>query len=116
MDYVLNKINKKKNKVENNKLETVQVLDKEKLIKELKMLEIKFNFNNNYKEIKINRKIKMQMQIKNNKMIYKWKVILKVICILSSNNNKMMIKVNLLNKNSHSNKWVKLTINKDRKI
>jgi hypothetical protein len=80
------------------------------------MSEIKLNFNNNYKETKMNKKIKMRMQIRNKKMIYKWKAILKAICILSSSNNKVMIKVNLLNKNNHSNKWVKLTIKKDRKI
>lgn len=80
----------KVNKVELKKLETESALDKDKLMKEHRMLEIKFNLSNKFKVKKENRKIMKQMQEKNNRMISKCKETLRAICIRNSNKPKVM--------------------------
>jgi|688.fasta_scaffold1692759_1 hypothetical protein len=55
----------------------------------------------------MNKKIRTQMPIINNKMISKWKEILKVICTLNNNKQKVKIKIKKHNKNKLINKWEK---------
>lgn len=61
--------NSKDSKVELKKLVMVWVLAKGKLIKEHKMLEIRFSSRNNYKEIEEKKKIMIKMLIIRKRMI-----------------------------------------------
>jgi hypothetical protein len=100
-----NKINKINNQ-EHSKSVMVWVLDKDKLIKEQIMLVIKYNFNNKFKEIKINKKDKiMDKIINNNKMTLIWKANFKVKCMI----NKKIQMMKIINKDNKYliNKWVK---------
>lgn len=85
------------------KLEMESALDKDKLMKEHKMLEIKFNFSSKFKVKKENKKIIKRMQEKNNRMISKCKETLRVICIRNSNKPKVMR--NKQSKKKQINKW-----------
>jgi NhaP-type Na+/H+ and K+/H+ antiporter len=78
------------------------------------MLETKYNFSSKCKEIKISRKTKIKMLIRNNKMIYKCKVTFKAICILNNSNKRVMIS-SQDNRNKMTKKWVQSTINKDKR-
>lgn len=92
------------------------VLDKDKLMMELKMLVIKYNFKNKYKEIKINKKIIIKMDKMNNKMIYRCKVIFKEKCLIRNRIKIKKVNHNNNNRNKDNNRWVKQIIIKDNKI
>lgn len=93
----------KANKAELKKLETESALDKDKLMKEHRMLEIKFNLRNKFKVKKENRKTIKLMQEKSNRTISKCKETLRVICIRNKNKPKVMR--NKQSKKKQINKW-----------
>lgn len=83
-------------------------------MKEQKMWVIKLNFKNKFKVIRENKRMKMQMRIRNNKMIQKCKEILREICIPKKNKKKIMN--NKDKKNKQTKKWDLWTINNGNKI
>ncbi len=83
-------------------------------MKEQKMLAIKLNFKSKFKAIRDNKRMKMRMLIRNNKMIQKCKEILREICIPKKNKKKIMN--NKDKKNNQTKKWDQLTINNGKKI
>lgn len=104
-------------KVVKNKSVTEWVLVKVKSMMRLKMLVMRFNLNNKYKEIKMNKKSNKTevIRIKNNKMIFKCKGTLKGKCMINKKANKMISKDKKLSK-YQTNKWAKSTTKRDKKI
>jgi hypothetical protein len=90
-----------------NKLAVEWVLDKVKLMKLQEMLEIKFNFNNKFKGIRINNKIPIIMLEKINRMTFKCKGNLMVKCLIK---NKIKTKIKKINLNKEMSKWDKYKI------
>jgi hypothetical protein len=90
-------------------------LVKVKLIKVQKILVIKYNIRNKFKDIKDRNKIKMQMLIKNKRMISKWKEILKEISTPKRRREMKMIQ-SKVKKNKQIKKWEMLIMNNDNKI
>jgi hypothetical protein len=73
----------------------------------LRMLEIKSNFKNRFKEIKTNKKDKKMVKTtNNNKTISTCKVNLKAKCMINKKNNKDNRTKNKVNQ-CRINKWVK---------
>jgi hypothetical protein len=106
MDCVSSNNKKVKIKAEHskNKLVVEWVLGKVKLMKLQKMLEMKFNFKNKFKDIKISNKILIIMRAKINKMTFKWKVNLMAKCLI---NNKIRTKIKKANPYKEMSKWDK---------
>lgn len=115
MDFALKRKSSKERKVVRNKSVMVLALDKVKLMKVQKMLAIRFSLSNKSRETKINRKIMRQMQIKNRKMIFKWKEILMEIFTLKKSRHKDHNQ-NKENRSKLINRWDKLTIKRENKI
>jgi hypothetical protein len=90
-------------------------LVKVRLMKVPKMLGTKFSLRSKCKEIKTNRKITTQMQIRRKKTILKWKEISMEICTQSKSKQRMMKKTQLTKK-MQINKWVRLTIKSESRI
>lgn len=117
MDFAQSKMKKMKmKKVVMSKLVMEWVLVKVKSMMQLKMLAMRFNLNNKYKEIKMNKKSNKTDVIKtnNSKMTFKCKETLKAKCMTNKKVNKMISKDNKLNK-YQTNKWVKSTTKRDKK-
>ena len=100
-----------------SKLVMEWVLVKVKSMMQLKMLAMRFNLNNKYKEIKMNKKSNKTEVIKtnNSKMTFKCKETLKAKCTTNKKDNKTISKDNKLNK-YQTNKWAKSTTKRDKKI
>lgn len=112
MDSVLRKITKRENKVAHKKLVKVWVSEKVRPTKQPRMSVMKWNSKSKSKEIRTSRKTMMQMPIKKNKMISKWKEISKETCTPSKNNKKN--KAN--NKKIQKRKWARWTTRRGNRI
>jgi len=101
--------------VEHKKSKMVLVLVKVRHMNMQRMLAMKCNLKNNLQVIKMSKKITMRMQIKNKKMIFKWKLTLMEKCIQSKNRMKMM-KTMKQRRNKQMKKWVMSMIKNVSKI
>ena len=115
MDYVSKRNKRITNRVEVKKSEMEWESDKERLMMQHKMQEIKSNLKSKLWVTKIKKRIKIKMQTKKKKMILKWKMTLMEICIQSSNCKKVKV-ANKENHKKQTNKWEKQTNSKKKKI
>jgi hypothetical protein len=115
MVFAQNRTSSKASKVGHKKLEKAWALEKEKPMREHKMLAIKLNLRSKFKDTKEKSRTKMQMRIKNKKMTLKWKEILKATCIQNSSKQKAMTK-RKDKKNKLMKRWDKSKIKSENKI
>ena len=90
-------------------------MGKERLIRLLRMLVIKFNLRNRSWVIRMNKKIKIIMQVIRKKMTLKWKMILMEKCIQSNRSRKVRVKM-MESLKKWMKKWVQLMIKRSNKI
>lgn len=88
-------------------------LVKVKLMKEHRMLVIRYSLRSRFKVKKENRKIKIKTQKIKKIMIFKWKETFKETCTIKKKNHKAM---NQRNRKKETKKWALLTMKKENKI